>query len=298
MKNFIIGLVVLIIIGLGIYFITKKPAVVVDNTPITTETPQATTTTPTVKPEGSMVVIGKSAQGRDITAYNFGTGEKRILLVGGIHGGYSWNTSLLAYQVMDYLKANPNTIPKNIIVTVVPTLNPDGLNKATGKDGLFVKSDVSTVQSVLTSSRFNANNVDLSRNFDCDWKPVGVWQKKPVSGGSTVFSEPESLAVKNYVDSHSLSAVVVWYSSAGGVYASSCGGDVAPETISITDIFAKASGYPAYDSYDFYETTGDMVNWLAKNNIPAISVLLTTHTDTELEKNRKGIEALLQHYAK
>jgi beta-lactamase superfamily II metal-dependent hydrolase len=91
---------------------------------------------------------------------------------------------------------------------------------------------------------------------------------------------------------------VVWYSSAGGVYASSCGGDVSGETIAITDAYAKASGYPAYDSYDFYATTGDLVNWLAKKNIPAISVLLTTHKDTELAKNKSGLGALLQHYSK
>ena len=41
-----------------------------------------------------------------------------------------------------------------------------------------------------------------------------------------------------------------------------------------------------------------MVNWFAKQNIPAISVLLTNHTDTEWTKNQKGIEALLSYYAK
>jgi hypothetical protein len=39
-----------------------------------------------------------------------------------------------------------------------------------------------------------------------------------------------------------------------------------------------------------------MVNWLAKNNIPAISVLLSTHTDVEWDKNLSGIKALLQYY--
>ncbi len=91
---------------------------------------------------------------------------------------------------------------------------------------------------------------------------------------------------------------MVWYSSAGGVYASSCGGGVLPETATITDIFAKASGYTAYQSFDFYETSGDLVNWLAKINIPAISVLLTNHTDTEWTKNEAGVKALLLHYAK
>ena len=41
-----------------------------------------------------------------------------------------------------------------------------------------------------------------------------------------------------------------------------------------------------------------MANWLAKKEIPAISVLLTNHKDTEWTKNKKGIEALLRYYAK
>ena len=70
------------------------------------------------------------------------------------------------------------------------------------------------------------------------------------------------------------------------------------ETSAITDIYAKASGYPAHEEFDFYEITGDMVDWLAKNNIPAISVLLTTREDVEWTKNLAGIKALFEHYAK
>ena len=298
MKNTIITILVIIIVGLGAYFIFRKPAPVVPNITNTTETQNTQATTTAVTPEGSIVVIGKSAQGRDIIAYNFGQGDARVLFIGGVHGGYSWNTVLLAYQAINYFKANPNIIPKNVKVTIIPELNPDGLNMAVGTTSEFTKKDVTTSNSILTASRFNANNVDLSRNFDCDWKANGVWQTKSVSGGSSVFSEPESQAVKSYVENHNLSAVVVWYSAAGGVYASSCGSGVLPETTSITNIYANASGYPAYQSFDFYETTGDMVNWFAKINIPAISVLLTTHTDTEWTKNLKGIEAIIQHYTK
>jgi hypothetical protein len=148
------------------------------------------------------------------------------------------------------------------------------------------------------AGRFNANNVDLNRNFECDWQSTGVWQSKSVSGGTAAFSEPESIALKNYVDAHKPTAVVAWYSSAGGVYASSCHNGVSSETNTLTSTFAKASGYPAYQSFDFYATTGDMVNWFAKNNVPAISVLLTNHTDTEWTKNQAGIQAVLKYYSK
>ena len=246
---------------------------------------------------GPSEVIGLSTEGRDITAYHFGTGEKEILFVGGLHGGYEWNTVLVADQLVDYLKAHPEAVPQAVRVTVIPVVNPDGLNKVVGSSERFAASDVSPSQTVQVSGRFNAHTVDLNRNFDCDWKASGVWQNKTVDGGGAAFSEPESQAMKKYIDDNGPIAVVVWYSSAGGVFSSNCHGGVLPETATLTNIYAKASGYPAHESFDFYEITGDMVNWLAKERVPAISVLLTNHTDTEWDKNLAGIQATLQHYA-
>ena len=250
---------------------------------------------PTV--DTTKTIIGSSVQKRDITAYHFGNGANEILFIGGTHGGYSWNTTLLAYNIIDYFKANSGAIPKNIKITVIPVLNPDGLFKVVGTDGRFSNTDVSTSQSALVSGRFNANNVDLNRNFDCKWTSDGIWQKKKVNGGDKVFSEPESIALKNYVDLHTPSAAIIFYSAAGGVYASSCDKDPSSQTMEILNTYAKASGYSAYDSYDFYETTGDIANWLATKNVPAISVLLTNHKNTEWQRNLDGINSLLKYYA-
>ncbi|MBU0801442.1 MAG: hypothetical protein KKA05_10645, partial [Alphaproteobacteria bacterium] len=71
-------------------------------------------------------VVGTSVQGRDITAYHYGTGDTNLLFVGGIHGGYEWNSVLLAYRFMDYLEANPDAIPDSLRITIVPSANPDG----------------------------------------------------------------------------------------------------------------------------------------------------------------------------
>ncbi|MDO8590234.1 MAG: M14 family zinc carboxypeptidase [bacterium] len=296
MNKIIIALAVIMIAGLGVYFINKSPTKVV-NPPESQNT--TATTTPIAKEENpSESIIGKSVENRDIIAYHYGTGETELLFIGGIHGGYSWNTALVAFELMDYLKASPNIIPKNIKVTVIPVLNPDGLNKVVGTAGRFTPSDVPSPISATVAGRFNANTVDLNRNFDCDWKASGTWQSKTVSGGSRAFSEPETRAIKSYVELNKPDAVVTWYSAAGGVYASECGKGISAETRAITKEFADTSGYPAFDDFDFYEVTGDMVNWFAKNNIPAISVLLTNHTDTEWTKNQKGIQALLKYYVK
>lgn len=299
MKNTIIALVVIILIIVGGYFLMQQKTVDVPN-PVATTT--VSTTTTVVVPsddqgDKAQVVIGKSVQGRDILAYNYGTGSTKLLFVGGIHGGYEWNTVQVAYELMDYLKANPSAVPTGMQVTVIPVVNPDGLTKVVGTDGRFTSADVSPSQEVAVSGRFNANNVDLNRNFDCDWQATGTWQNKSVSGGTSAFSEPESKAVRDYVNTLNPTAVVVWYSAAGGVYASSCKSVIASETRTMMNTYASASGYPAHESFDFYETTGDMVNWLAKDGIPAISVLLTNHTDTEWAKNKAGIEALFKQFA-
>lgn len=307
MKKVIIIFIVVALVGIGAYFLTRGSPDDVDVTQgqdVVTDTTQpqdgkqTSEAQDTEQDAGGESVIGKSVEGREITAYHYGDGDTEILFVGGIHGGYSWNTALVAYETMDYLEANPDAIPGNVKVTVIPVLNPDGLNKVVGTAGRFAKTDVSSSQDVKISGRFNANNVDLNRNFDCDWQSIGTWQDTTVSGGSKAFSEPESLALRNYVKTRNPDAVVVWYSAVGGVFASSCRDGILPKTNTITNIYAEASGYQAYESFDFYEITGDMVNWLAKNNIPAISVLLSTHEDVEWDKNRAGIEALLLHYAK
>jgi hypothetical protein len=301
MKNTIIALVVIILVALGAYyFVLKSPGTPVTTTPTGNtgvNTEQSTTTGSVMQEDKSQTVIGKSVEGRDIVAYHFGTGDKEILFVGGIHGGYEWNTSLVAYEFIEYLVANPQAVPAGEKVTVIPVLNPDGLKKVVDAEGKFEASAVTASLAASVPGRFNANTVDLNRNFDCDWKATGTWQNKSVSGGSAAFSEPESQAIRDYVRANVLAGVVVWYSAAGGVYASSCHGGVLPETTTMTKVYAQASGYPAHQSFDFYAITGDMVNWLAKNNIPAISVLLTNHTDTEWAKNRAGVEAILKHFA-
>ncbi len=298
-KNYAIPIAVLVIAVLGYYLFTRNNAEVVENKIDTTQENLVSTTTvkKTDAKDDSVKVLGKSVEGRDIMAFSYGTGEKNLLFIGGIHGGYSWNTTLTAYELMAYLRNSPEVIPKNVKVTVIPVMNPDGLSKVVPNINRFNSADVNPSQEIQVSGRFNANKVDLSRNFDCDWKAEAKWQTKDVSGGTGVFSEPESLAIKNYVESMKPSAVVVWYSSAGGVYAASCGGTVSSLTQVITDLYAKASGYPGHKSFDYYETSGDLPNWLAKIGVPSISVLLTDHIGTDWNKNMKGVNALLLHFA-
>jgi len=126
-------------------------------------------------------IIGVSTENRKIESYTYGNGKKKLVFVGGIHGGYEWNSVLLAYQFIDYLNLNKEIIPADLTVTIIPNANPDGVYTVTGKEGRFTIADVSTDSKVLAEGRFNANNIDLNRNFDCKWQEKSTWQNKTSS---------------------------------------------------------------------------------------------------------------------
>ncbi len=240
--------------------------------------------------------IGVSVEGRSLDAYTFGSGKTHLLFVGGMHGGYEWNSVLLAYQFLDFLEVHPEAVPAELSITVIPSLNPDGVFKVTGKVGRFNLTDVSSDTETLASGRFNAHKVDLNRNFDCKWKPEGIWKSKTVSAGSAPFSEPETEAIKNFIAKDTPSAVIFWHSQANAVYASECEKGILPETLTLMSVYAKASGYPSVKAFGAYAVTGDAEGWLASIGIPAITVELSTHEAIEWNQNLSGIQALFTYY--
>ncbi|HEY9584680.1 MAG TPA: M14 family metallopeptidase [Candidatus Paceibacterota bacterium] len=240
-------------------------------------------------------VIGLSVEGRNVDAYTYGNGEVKLLFVGGIHGGYEWNSVILAYQFMDYLEANPKSLPDNLTVAIIPSANPDGVFKVIGKEGRFAISDV-PISSDESPGRFNANGVDLNRNFDCKWQPKSLWKSKTVSAGSAPFSEPEAKALKDYILENNISAAIFWHSQSNAVYASQCENGILPTTLDIMNDYSKASGYPAVKTFDAYATTGAADDWLASIGISAITVELSTHKTIEWEKNLLGIKAIFDYY--
>ena len=281
----VLVLLLILIVG-GFWFFNRAPEPPVVTPPIVAPVPTGS----------KEVMIGQSVQGRPITATTYGTGGKHLLFVGGVHGGYEWNSVTLAYQFSDYLKQNPSAVPSSLSITIIPSLNPDGVFAVTGKEGRFAIPDVSTDAEVLASGRFNANKVDLNRNFACKWQPEATWKSKKVSAGTSAFSEPEAAALRDFVLASKPEAVVFWHSQANAVYASECTAGVLPETLAVMNTYATAAGYPAISSFDAYPVTGDAEGWLASINIPAITVELKTHQTIEWEQNLAGAKALINYY--
>ena len=278
--------ILILVVGIGVFVFKNLSKTALKPTPVEIKSLEPTRT-----------VVGHSIEGRNIDAYTYWNGLTHLLFVGGIHGGYEWNSVLLAYTFMDYLSVNPNIVPANITLTVIPSANPDAVYKVVGKEGRFSADEVSTSSPLLVSARFNADGVDLNRNFDCKWQPEGTWKNKTVKAGATAFSEPETQAIRNFVLTYHPNGVVLWHSQSNAVYASQCLKGILPVTLDIMNAYSKASGYPAVKTFDAYTTTGAADDWLASINIPAITVELKTHDTIEWERNLSGIKAFINYFS-
>ena len=117
-------------------------------------------------------VLGRSTRGRPIRAWRIGNPDspRKILVVGCIHGTECAGTSVTQRLVN-------LTFPIAADLWVIQNLNPDGL---------------------ALGVRQNGRGVDLNRNFDSEWKPIGRrWS--PQYSGPRPFSEPETRIVRDLI---------------------------------------------------------------------------------------------------
>jgi hypothetical protein len=266
------------------FTVTLTPTPTVTATPTITFTPSSTPTvteTPTITPlpyASGPVVIGTSVGGRTIEAYRFGTGPMERLTVHGIHGGAEYNTIVLADQLIAELTDHPERIPPQVTLYIVRSLNPDGEAREQGPKG-----------------RANDNGVDLNRNFDAYWKLKWnldyCWVLTPVTGGPHPFSEPETIALRDFIRAHHFSALIAYHSAALGIFA----GGQPPEakSVRLAKSIAAVSEYryPPIDTGCRY--TGDLADWAVFQQIAAVDLELNTHKDPEFAINLKVLETFL-----
>ena len=227
--------------------------------------------TPTPLPDA--FVFGFSVEGRELLAFRIGTGEKHIMLVGGIHAGFEANTSELVTQLRDQLIGNPTLLHPDVTFVVIPTLNPDGM-----------------VRGRISEGRFNGNGVDLNRNWGCGWEPTAYWSEGTVNPGTEPFDQPETRALGGLIQQINPKAVLFYHSAANGVFAGEC--EHSGISDAIASSYGTASGYPFGTEFTEYPVTGTAPSWVASQGIPSLDIELSTADDTEFSRNLQGIIAV------
>ncbi len=238
--------------------------------------PSATPTAAPLPFEGPFV-YGTSAGGRELIAYRLGTGPSARALVGGIHGGYEWNTTVLMSDTLDYLQEHIDQIPDNTTLYIIPCANPDGF--AAGTDAV--------------NGRMNGNGVDLNRNWDYQWQITATHGTRPVSAGTGPFSEPETAALRDFILDRQIEAAIFYHSAMGKIFS---GADrTRSATHELAEKISQVTGYPhAPEGVPGQITTGDAIDYLSTRGIAAIEIELTTHKVIDWEWNRQGVLAFLK----
>jgi len=145
--------------------------------------------------------LGKSWESRDIWAIHITstkkTNKNQILFTGMQHAR-EWISPMtvmyIASQLITQYDKNPNVTyhVDNLEFIIIPVVNPDGYEYSWTSQRLWRKN---------RRQNSNSYGVDLNRNWDSNWGGGGSSgdPRSDTYRGPSVFSEPETKAVSNYV---------------------------------------------------------------------------------------------------
>ncbi len=224
-----------------------------------------------------MKSAGRSVEGREIWAFVV-RGEQdsnkevpQAIFMGGHHAREHLSVDtplrLLQWLLSEYEKGNTKVVElvNSREVHIIPAVNPDGL-----------EYDISTSQYKMWRKNRRPNHdgtsgVDLNRNYGFGWGTGGS-SKNPNSDtymGTTPFSEPETQAIKSYVESlkkvkillsfHTFSSLILY--PWGHLNEHVPNEKDAKTFIKMAETMATWNGYTPQRSSDLYIASGDTCDW-------------------------------------
>lgn len=146
----------------GCYEPEPRPRVIGEDRPVAIPAPQ-------LIPQYRL--LGRSVQGRAITAQVLGDGLDTTLIIATIHGNEPAGTPLVK-RLADHLATNPDLLEGRRIV-IIPVANPDGMAAGT---------------------RENVRGIDLNRNFEASNRVNNG------NNGHQSLSEPETRALQAAIE--------------------------------------------------------------------------------------------------
>ena len=164
--------------------------------------------------------IGKTHENRDIVLATLSldieneSTKPALLFTGTIHAR-EWIGHELCLKFITYILNNFDTNPqikeylKRSTLYMVPCLNPDGFE--------YSRKHFSFWRKNRKKNKDGSYGVDLNRNFSIGFVKTSQMSSN-VYGGEEAFSEPETKAIKEFVDTHNNITIALDYHSQGNVF--------------------------------------------------------------------------------
>jgi len=178
-------------------------------------------------------VIGYTVEGRAIYALKVGNGKREIVMDAALHAREYLTTNVLMEMIDEYTHAYArNSLFEGYAVKqlldqtsiwFIPMVNIDGVSLVqNGVKSTPYGDAVTRINGTTNVSRWKANirGVDLNRNFDGNWSyaetaSAPAWRNFK---GYSVFSEPESKAIRDFFAKHDFRAYISYHSSGNILY--------------------------------------------------------------------------------
>lgn len=224
-----------------------------------------------------IISIGRSVEGRDILAlqisgqFERGNELPAVIFMGGHHAREHVSVEvplgLAKYLIENYNKGNQRvkSLVDSRVIHIIPAVNPDGLEYdiEDGRYKMWRKN--------RTPHGGNVYGVDLNRNYAYKWGTGGSSNSKSSDTymGPQPFSEPETQAIKNYVEAHQNISILLSFHTFSELILYPWGHTYDPisqqQDRLVHETMAKKMAtwnkYTPQQSSDLYIASGDTTDW-------------------------------------
>jgi Zinc carboxypeptidase len=223
-----------------------------------------------------------------------------VAFIGNIHGGWEPAARVVIDVGLEYFLDNPALVPPELTLYFIPTINPDGYEAGRplweDADGTGGPGDVA-----LARTAFNANDVDLNRNFPTNWSADACGGERvrltwgdtcqEGLGGPHPFSEPETRAYRDFILRRNVGWALTYHEDQSPAIVTREGGGGASEPFAeeLADLF----GYPYLPTTPAYVVTGQAWDWLDRNGVLGAEIELE-YRSLDVGLNLSAMQLLIE----
>ncbi|MGZ4160618.1 MAG: M14 family metallopeptidase [Neobacillus sp.] len=204
--------------------------------------------------------IGKSVLGSPIQEIRIGNGTKKVHMNASFHANEWITTMVLMVLLNKYLLSLTNgnlmrglnsiNLFENVELSIVPMVNPDGVDLVLNGPSLNIKEEVLKINE--GSDKFihwkaNIRGVDLNKQYPANWE-IASRKKRPMSPaprdypGSAPLTEPEAIAMADLAKRNLFDCILAFHTQ-GEEFYWGYEGHEPPESEYLANEFERISGY-------------------------------------------------------